>query len=134
LKKHADWKVKLRTAISNKETLDVTTISKDDCCDFGKWLHSEDTHPQVSHLPSYHDCVTKHAAFHVEAGKVAAIINDKKYDQAQKLLGSDSAFAKASGAVGSAIMRLKKDTAPKPAPVVTKPAVTSSFADDWEEF
>ena len=136
LKKHADWKVKLRTAITNKETLDVVTISKDNCCDFGKWLHSEDTHPQISHLQSYHDCVARHAEFHVEAGKVAAIINDKKYDQAQKLLGSDSAFSNASGAVGSAIMRLKKDTAPKKvAPVITKPAATtSSFSDDWEEF
>ncbi len=135
LKKHADWKVKLRTAISNKEKLDVATISKDNCCDFGKWLHSEDTHPQISHLQSYHDCVARHAEFHIEAGKVATVINDRKYDLAQKLLGSESEFSKTSGAVGSAIMRLKKDTAPKKAaPVITKPAATSSFSDDWEEF
>ena len=141
LKKHSDWKVKLRTAISNKETLDFATISKDNCCDFGQWLHHEDTHPQIAHLQSYQDCMKQHAIFHVEAGKVAAIINAKKYDQAQQLLGSDSSFGKASNAVGASIMRLKKDTSSsksKPAPIIntgkSKVIEATSFADEWEEF
>ncbi|MDD5753238.1 MAG: CZB domain-containing protein, partial [Methylococcales bacterium] len=144
LKKHLDWKIKLRTAISNRETLDVATISKDNCCDFGKWLHHEDTHPQISHLSSYRECVEHHALFHVECGKIAEVINEKKYDQAEKLLGSVSGFSNASSAVGAAIMRLKKDTAAKPAavvkpasvvkPVKSKVVDASSFADDWEEF
>jgi methyl-accepting chemotaxis protein len=138
LKKHSDWKVKLRTAINNKETLDVATISKDNCCDFGEWLHHEDTHPQIAHLRSYQDCMNQHAVFHIEAGKVAAIINDKKYDQAQHLLGSDSNFSKASNAVGVSIMRLKKDISPKPAPIKnlgnSKEIKASSFTDEWEEF
>ena len=135
LKKHAEWKIKFRTAISQKETLDVTTISKDNCCDFGKWLHSEDTHPKIAHLPSYHDCVKEHATFHIEAGKVAAMINDRKYDQAETLLLSvDSGFANASIKVGSAIMRLKKDTAPKPVSVASKSVTTTTLMDDWEEF
>ncbi len=138
LKKHSDWKVKLRTAISNQETLDVATISKDNCCDLGQWLHHEDTHPQIAHLKSYQNCMNQHAAFHLEAGKVAAIINAKKYDQAQHLLGSDSNFSKVSNAVGVSIMRLKKDTLPKPAPIKnsgnSKVIEASSFSDDWEEF
>ena len=138
LKKHSDWKIKLRTAISNKETLDVETISKDNCCDFGKWLHSEDTHPQVSHLKSYQECIEHHALFHIECGKIAKVINEKKYDQAQQLLDSVSGFSNASSAVGVAIMRLKKDTAVKPAPVAkpvkNKVVEASNFADDWEEF
>ncbi len=138
LKKHSDWKIKLRTAISNKETLDVATISKDNCCDFGKWLHSEDTHPQVSHLKSYQECIEHHALFHIECGKIAEVINAKKYEQAQQLLGTVSGFSNASSAVGAAIMRLKKETAPKPAPIAkpvkSKVVEASTFADDWEEF
>ncbi len=128
LKKHAEWKIKLRAAISNKEILDAEMISKDDCCDLGKWLHSSDSHSKVSHLNSYNDCITKHAAFHVAAGKVAAVINAKKYDQADKLLGNNSDFVNASSEVGKAIMRLKKDTTAK---VIES---KTSFDDEWEEF
>jgi methyl-accepting chemotaxis protein len=132
LKKHADWKVKLRTAISNKETLDAATISKDNCCDFGKWLHDEDSHQKIAHLDSYHECVKHHAAFHRAAGKVAEVINAKKYDDADKMLGNGSAFAEASSSVGAMIMRLKKDIKPQAAPVKTAPA--AALSDEWEEF
>jgi len=150
LKKHADWKVKLRTAITNKETLDAETISKDNCCDFGKWLHNEDSHLKISHLKSYHDCVQQHADFHIVAGTIAHIINAKKYDEATRMLNdSNGDFIRNSSLVGATIMRLKKDTAAKPAPIVKKavepsslkPASIvkkavepSSFSDDWEEF
>jgi methyl-accepting chemotaxis protein len=136
LKKHAEWKIKLRTAITNKETLDAETISKDNCCDFGKWLHNEDSHSKIAHLQSYHDCVLRHADFHQVAGTIAHVINAKKYEDANKMLNdSEGDFIKNSSLVGAAIMRLKKDTAAKPAPVVKKvaePIVTMS--DDWEEF
>lgn len=135
LKKHADWKVKLRTAIVNKETLDAATISKDNCCDFGKWLHHEESHQKIAHLQSYHDCITHHAAFHRAAGKVAETINAKKYDEADKMLGNNSDFANTSSSVGAMIMRLKKDTKPKPPKIVKVAAsVTANMSDEWEEF
>lgn len=137
LKKHADWKMKLRTAITQREHLDAETISKDNCCDFGKWLHSEDTHPQVAHLQSYHDCVERHADFHQVAGTIAHLINAKKYEDAERMLNdSNGDFVKNSSAVGSAIMRLKKDTAPKPKPVAKKAVevAPAALSDDWEEF
>jgi methyl-accepting chemotaxis protein len=139
LKKHADWKVKLRTAISNRETLDAETISKDNCCDFGKWLHSEDTHPHISHLKSYQQCVERHADFHQVAGTIAHIINAKKYEDADRMLNDNNGdFIKNSSAVGAAIMRLKKDIKPKPAPKSTstpkKVVEVATFSDDWEEF
>lgn len=137
LKKHADWKMKLRTAISNKEHLDAETISKDNCCDFGKWLHNEDTHPKLAHLQSYHDCVERHAKFHQAAGAIARVINAKNYAEADKMLNDTNGdFVKNSSDVGAAIMRLKKDTAPKPKPVVKKAVeeVTNTLSDEWEEF
>jgi hypothetical protein len=52
LEKHSEWKVKLRTAISKREEMDAATISRDDCCDFGKWLH-QDVKSHLAHEPSY---------------------------------------------------------------------------------
>ena len=138
LQKHVEWKVKLRSAISNKETLDAATISKDNCCDFGKWLHSEESHSKIAHLPSYQTCMSKHAEFHVAAGKVAEVINAKQYEQADKMLENGSDFVNSSSAVATAIMKLKKDTAAKPVTVAKavkpKEPEVELFSDDWEEF
>jgi hypothetical protein len=108
LAKHAEWKLKLRSAILKQETLDAVTISKDNCCELGKWLHSE-AKTKYAKLASYTDCVTKHAAFHTEAGKVANAINSKKYTEADAMLNAGTAYSSASNAVGSAILRLKKE-------------------------
>ncbi len=106
--KHAEWKLKLRSAILKQDTIDAATISKDNCCDLGKWLHGE-AKAKFTRLSSYTECVAKHAAFHVEAGKVATTINSKKYAEAETMLNAGTPYTAASNAVGSAIMRLKKE-------------------------
>jgi hypothetical protein len=108
IKKHAEWKLKFRKAITDHETMDAATISKDNCCDLGKWLYG-DAKTKFGKLSSHAECVAKHAAFHVEAGKVATTINAKKYEEAENMLGSGTGYASASGAVGVAIMNLKKE-------------------------
>ncbi|MDD4907008.1 MAG: methyl-accepting chemotaxis protein, partial [Methylobacter tundripaludum] len=135
LEKHSEWKVKLRTAISKREEMDAATISRDDCCDFGKWLH-QDVKSHLALEPSYADCVSRHAAFHIEAGRIANMINAKKFSEAETLLGNGSAFVAASTAVGVAIMRLKKDfNASASAPVAkSKHQTITASADEWEEF
>ncbi|MGZ5075698.1 MAG: methyl-accepting chemotaxis protein [Methylobacter sp.] len=134
LHKHAEWKVKFRTAISHHDKLDVATISKDNCCDFGKWLHG-DTKIHLGHLDSFSDCVSKHAAFHIEAGKVAQAINEKRHQEANKMISAaDSAFVSASSAVGIAIMRLKKDVAQPKNPAAAKSQPKAVSNDEWEEF
>ncbi|MEQ1525450.1 MAG: CZB domain-containing protein [Gallionella sp.] len=105
---HSSWKIKFRTAISKKETMDAAMISKDNCCELGKWLHGEGK-TKLGSLNSHADCVVKHAAFHVEAGKVADAINAKKYLDASNMIGTDTTYAKASLAVVGAIMKLKKE-------------------------
>ncbi|MGR9012209.1 MAG: methyl-accepting chemotaxis protein [Gammaproteobacteria bacterium] len=133
LEKHSEWKVKLRTAISKREQMDAATISRDDCCDFGKWLH-HDIKSHLDHEPSYADCVSKHAAFHIEAGRVANMINAKKYSEAEAMLGTGSAFVVASTAVGVAIMRLKKDIRSPGNTAAAKPKLQPVVSDEWEEF
>lgn len=109
VEKHTEWKVKFRSTISKHETLDAATISKDNCCELGKWLHGEGK-AKFGGLTSHAQCVSKHAAFHVEAGKVAKTINDKKYTEAEAMLGVGTPFATASSEMGTAIIKLKKES------------------------
>lgn len=109
LAKHIEWKAKLRNAITNKETMDVATISADNCCDLGKWLHGE-AKETMGDLPGYQDTVMKHAIFHREAGKVASAINAQQFNEAEAMLKTGSPYATASSAVGMAISDLRKET------------------------
>jgi len=109
IEKHTEWKVKLRLAIAKKEAMDAETISKDNSCELGKWLHGE-AKSKFGKLASYSDCVNKHAAFHAEAGKVARQINSKSYAAAESMLNGNTPYAVASYAVGNAIAQLKRET------------------------
>jgi Chemoreceptor zinc-binding domain len=108
IKKHTAWKLKFRKAIDDKEMIEVEPISKDNYCELGKWLHSE-AKSKFKNLSSFSECVTKHAAFHIEAGKIAEAINAKKYEEAEAMMASDTSYAAASLAVGVAVIRLKKE-------------------------
>lgn len=88
--------------------MDVATISRDNCCELGKWLHGE-AKAKFSSLQAYSLCVGKHAAFHREAGKVATAINSKKYSEAEAMLNAGTPYASASSAVGTAILQFKKE-------------------------
>ena len=108
IEKHAEWKVKFRSAIAKKETMDAHVIAKDDCCELGKWLHGEGK-SQYGKLGSHGDCLAKHAVFHAEAGKVAIAINAKDYGGAEAMIAHGTPYSTASSAVGVAIINLKRD-------------------------
>jgi methyl-accepting chemotaxis protein len=108
VQKHAEWKYKFRTAMTTSEPMDAATISKDNCCEFGKWLHGEAKAPH-SHLGSYAKCLSAHAAFHVEAGKIAALINSQKKDEAEQMLAAGTPYHEASKRVGIAIIELNNE-------------------------
>jgi hypothetical protein len=109
IERHAEWKVKFRKAITDKETMDADTIAKDNCCELGKWLHG-DAKKKYGHLASHADCVKKHAAFHTEANKVAKTINAKNFTEATGMIETNTPYAAASNAVAVAIMKLKKES------------------------
>lgn len=108
IEKHTEWKTKFRTAISKKETMDAETISKDNCCDLGKWLHGE-SKQKMGNLASHAECVSKHAQFHTEAGKIAKAINAKQYAEAEAMLNPNTSYWNASTAVVMAILHLMKE-------------------------
>ena len=113
IEKHAEWRVKLRSAISNHEQLDVLTIAKDNCCQLGQWLHGGGKTKYGSN-PEFQSIIPLHRAFHVEAGKVAELINAKKYSEAEQALHNGTSYADASDSVRNAIYALKKHIAPEP--------------------
>lgn len=108
IQKHAEWKYKFRTAMESQEIMDAATISKDNCCEIGKWLYGEakDKH---GHLKSYAKCLSAHAAFHIEAGRIAALINSHKKDEAERMLSTGTPYHEASKKVGVAIIELKNE-------------------------
>lgn len=105
---HAQWKLKLHTAIKKKDKLNDHEISRDDCCMLGKWLHCE-AKSNYKDLHAYSECLRKHKAFHVEAGKVAKAINSELYERAEAMLDSNTPYASVSKSVAAAIVSLRKE-------------------------
>ncbi|MGA3370779.1 MAG: CZB domain-containing protein [Terracidiphilus sp.] len=108
IQKHAQWKFKFINALYENETMDAAAISKDNNCEFGKWLYGE-AQSLYGKSVIYQNCVADHAAFHVEAGKVAAAVNAKRKDEAERLLASGSAYATSSRKVSVSIVELKNE-------------------------
>jgi len=106
VKAHADWKLKLRNAATQQDTLDAATISRDNCCVLGKWLHGAGR-PGYGHLPQFTALIEKHAEFHLQAGRVAQTINDGRYDQALTMISGGTSFNTASSDVVVAIRKLR---------------------------
>jgi len=107
VKKHAEWKLKFRNAISQKEKMDDATISKDNCCMLGQWLYGDGKQKLGNHS-EFTDVVSKHKEFHTAAGNVARLINAGDYTGAEKAIGSGTTYADASSSVGLAIQKLKR--------------------------
>ena len=108
IESHINWRVKFRKAIASHESMDVTTISRDNCCELGIWLHG-DGKSKYGNLRSFDDCVRKHAAFHVEAARVAKAINDMKFKDAEAMLNAGTMYTAASNAVCIAISVIKEE-------------------------
>ena len=94
---HRQWKVKLRDAIENNETVDAKTLARDNCCALGKWIYSDGQ--RFGERGLFQELVVKHANFHHVAGQVGELINDKKYAQAEDALDSGTSFSRATSEV-----------------------------------
>ena len=103
---HHVWKTHLKTVIANKGQIDAAVVSRDDCCEIGKWLHAEGR-VAFGTTPQFTSLLEKHKVFHTEAGKVAAIVNSGRYDEAARMVESGTPFASASLAVGMAVKALQ---------------------------
>ena len=138
IKAHADWRSKLRTAAKQHEQLDADTISRDDCCELGKWIHGAGS-SSYGGKPTFVALIGAHAQFHQEAGKVARCVNQGDSAKAEQMLESGTGFGRASGEVGRLIVQFKGELkdASKPARAAPPKAVAKAAtvnADEWESF
>ena len=102
---HVDWKVRLGTAIRQRETIEEGLAASTTHCHFGKLLQGE-IRDRYASLASYPLCVAKHAEFHRHAGRVAQAVNAGKYAEAEEML-ENGAYVDASFALSGAIHRIK---------------------------
>ncbi|MFZ6747911.1 hypothetical protein [Undibacterium sp. Ren11W] len=80
----------------------------DDICEFGTWLNG-DAKKQYGHFSIYETCVQMNSKCHLLAGKVASAVDNKKYMDAQAMLGSGAPLGVLSTSMAVAIMQLKRE-------------------------
>lgn len=76
LLKHLDWKIKTLKAAFEADRLAVRALEKEPSRKPGK---SEKPHTPADGLSGYLESLNHHAAFNLEAGKIAAAINAGQY-------------------------------------------------------
>lgn len=106
MKVHAEWLTKFRSAIDNEQELDAQAICRDDKCELGQWLHGDAKQTYGEH-EFYHNCVKAHAGFHTEAGKLAELINGKRFEQANAQLQTGTSYRDAANAVAMSIVKFR---------------------------
>jgi len=94
---HRQWKVKLRDAIETGASVDVQTLSRDDCCALGKWVYGDGQ--RLAGRPTFTELVGKHAHFHKVAGQVGELINQGRFSQAEDALAPGTPFSSATSEV-----------------------------------
>lgn len=91
---HLKWVMAFRTAIETGEELDVEGISADDRCAFDVWLR-EDGRNAHKNCVSFGHCVAAHSILHLEAGRIAQIVNEQRLDDPRELMALGSDFDRA---------------------------------------
>lgn len=106
---HSDWKLRLlKAATGGEEVLDAVKIGQDCNCLLGKWLHG-DGEKQFGSLSSFRVCIKNHAEFHLQASKVATMINAGRSDEARKMLDRGTPYSEISLQVVLAIRGLQRE-------------------------
>lgn len=108
IRAHREWKTRFLVAMARNERMNVAEVSADNCCKFGKWLHSEGKR-RFGGLHGYQECVEAHAAFHVEAGKIAQRVSDGHVQEANQMLGYGTPYTKASEDLSVRVFALFKE-------------------------
>src|SRR5450830_108620 len=102
---HARWKMRLVQYVAghSHESFDVESVSCDDKCDLGKWIHGPATRHSL--LSEYKNLRGSHADFHKSVGAIVRCVQDHKTDEARMLLGGN--FAAASKKTIGAIQAMR---------------------------
>ena len=110
IQKHAQWKVAFLEAVSANKPMNAAVLSRDNRCELGKWLYGE-AQAIYGLRPAHSQCLARHAAMHVEAGRVAAMLNARYKDEAERMIANGSAFSEASQAFILSLIELENEFA-----------------------
>jgi methyl-accepting chemotaxis protein len=94
---HRQWKVKLRDAIENRQSVDAAALGRDDCCALGKWIYGEGQ--RLAGRETFAQLIERHKRFHSVAGGVAEKINQRQYREAEAALAPGTPFSHATSEV-----------------------------------
>jgi len=104
---HVQWKSKLLAYIAKPDgSLHAATVSLDDQCELGKWIHGEGQ--RFATKPEFQKLIADHARFHRAAGDVIRRADSGQSVSEEINLGAKSEYAAASGAVITALMHLEQ--------------------------
>ena len=109
---HREWKNRFLAAMGEQKQLNVDEIEADNCCAFGKWLYGRGK-TDFGQTANYQKCVAAHAAFHLEAAKVARLVNEGKLQAATSMLMSGTPYAQASEALTIKVIGMFKESSPQ---------------------
>ncbi len=108
---HGAWKLKLKTSIATGQfEQDVHSVSCDDRCQFGQWLHGPSIEPGTKAGVPYQVVRRLHAEFHQSAAKVLSHALKGEKAQATAVLEGD--YAERSDKLGRALLKWKRELDP----------------------
>jgi aerotaxis receptor len=89
LQEHQQYTVDLRNAVMRKLKLELERFSRPDCCQLGAWMSGEGAQ-RYGHQPAFRELTRHHQSVHSEAARVAEVINQQRYADAQAMLEAGS--------------------------------------------
>jgi hypothetical protein len=111
---HVRWKITLLLAVQLREPLSdraTRSLQHPEECSIHKWLQSDYTR-HLRGKREHRAVIDLHAAFHSQMLKVATLLSERDFEQAQRLLNQPGPFQEASNSLANAIMALDRCTQP----------------------
>jgi len=108
---HSAWKERLINTISSGTSdFDPEVVKLPDRCEFGKWLYGDGISEDSKEGKYYSNCISLHATFHVEAGKILTLALQSNKTDAEALMSDDSVFTKTSSTLIGLLNEWKKES------------------------
>jgi hypothetical protein len=106
---HGAWIGRFRRFFSGQEKLDAAVVSKNDQCDFGKWLNGEGK--GLLDGASYQQIHKLHTEFHKIAGEVVRKVERGDVAGGKAAIEKTGEFGKASAVLTAAMMAARDKAA-----------------------
>jgi methyl-accepting chemotaxis protein len=107
---HGAWKTRLADTVSTgSHTYDLSVVTRDDQCAFGKWLRASS--PDGADAAHHRECRALHAEFHTQAARVLAMVGARETTQARAAIEPGGRFADTSRHLTKAMIEWRRRTA-----------------------